>query len=101
MPILNLQPVIGQRPLLALTSLDQSVEQLCQKGIAASTHKTYDSAARRFNQFCIKFNVATPFPVSEQLLTYYAVFSVEEGLKSNPSGHTSLLYVTYDHNGLA
>ena len=50
-------------------------------GLIFSTQKTYSSAAHRFHDFRAKFNVLTPFPISEQLLTCFAAFPAEEGLK--------------------
>ena len=48
------RPVVGQRSRLGLTLLDQSAQQLRRKGIARQ-HKDIMTAARRFNQRCIKF----------------------------------------------
>jgi len=57
---------------LDITTLDQEVQYLCEQGIASSTRKTYQTALRRFAQFCTLYNVLTPFPVSESLLCYFA-----------------------------
>ena len=35
-----------------ITDLDATVQFLCQKGVAESTHKTYQCALRRFASFC-------------------------------------------------
>ena len=37
---------------------------------------------RRFNDFCRRYDVHTPFPVTENLLTYFAAFLAGEGLKA-------------------
>ena len=37
---------------------------------------------RRFNNFCASYGVHTPFPVTENLLTYFAAFLAEQGLKA-------------------
>lgn len=50
-------------------------------GLADSTQKTYRAASKRFNDFCIKFNINTPFPVSERLLCSFAAYLADDGLK--------------------
>ena len=47
------RPVVGQRSRLSLTLLDRSAQQLPRKGLARQ-HKDIMTAARRFNQLCIK-----------------------------------------------
>ena len=59
---------------LDVTNLDPVVHQLCKKGIAQSTQKTYDSAIKRFTSFCSLYSIASPFPVSEPILCYYAAY---------------------------
>lgn len=51
--------------------MDSTVHWFCSKGIAESTRKTYQSALRKFYQFCKQFNIISPFPVSESLLCYF------------------------------
>ena len=63
-----------------LASLDQAVQYFCDKGIAESTHKTYQSALRKFAHFCSTFSIVSPFPVSEALLCYYSSFLACENL---------------------
>ena len=57
------------------------VQHLCRKGVPASTCQTYDSAARRFNEFCMHFNVGNRFPVNKNLLIYFAMYLAQRGLK--------------------
>lgn len=63
-----------------LSSLAPSVQKYFQDGLAPSTQKTYAAALRRFHAFCLKFNVSSPFPVSEHLLCCFASFLADQGL---------------------
>eukprot|EP00731_Ephydatia_muelleri_P029971 Em0021g494a len=45
-----------------------------------STHRSYDCALRRFNSFCVEYNVFDPFPVNEKLLCYFATKLANDGL---------------------
>ena len=56
------------------------VQHYFHHGLASSTHKSYDSALRRFYSFCTKYDVFTPFPVTEKLLCYFAAALASEGL---------------------
>ena len=60
--------------------MDSTVHFFCTKGIADSTHKTYQSALRRFGTFCSLYSILSPFPVSEALLCYYASFLANQQL---------------------
>ena len=57
---------------LDLSQLDGTVQFFCAKGIAPSTHHTYQSALRKFSNFCSQYNIVSPFPVSEAISCYYA-----------------------------
>ena len=61
-------------PRLDVSQLDGTVQFLCKEGVAASTHRTYKSALKRFTDFCSMYNVLTAFPVSEPILCYCASF---------------------------
>ena len=50
------------------------------KGLAPSTLRTYNMAMNQFYTFCTKFNVVSPFPVSEHLMCCFAAFWADEGL---------------------
>ena len=65
---------------LDLTSLDATVQYFCNKGIADSTHRTYQSSLRRFFNFCEQYSILTPFPVSETILCYYASYLTSQSL---------------------
>ena len=57
-----------------------SVQQYFEQGLAPSTRRSYDAAMRRFHTFCVKYNVVSPFPVSEYTLCCFAAYLAEEGL---------------------
>lgn len=57
-----------------------SVQCYFRQGLAPTTQKTYGAALKRFHAFCVKYNVLTPFPVSEQLLCCFAAHLADEGL---------------------
>ena len=42
-----------------------SVEGYFQKSLASSTHTTYKAALKRFYSFCSRYNILSPFPVTE------------------------------------
>ena len=65
---------------LDLRTLDPTDQYFCEQGIASTAGKTYQSALRRFANFCSIYNVLTPFPVSESLLCYYASYLVTDKL---------------------
>ena len=74
------RPFAGPGGGLDLSSLDAAVQLYFHHGLASSTHKSYDSALRRFYSFCTKYDVFTPFPVTEKLLCYFAAALASEGL---------------------
>lgn len=45
-----------------------------------STQRSYESAKRRFVNFCRRSNCINPFPVNEQLLCRYVAYLLSEGL---------------------
>ena len=57
-----------------------TVQRYFAEGIAPSTRKTYSAASKRFHAFCVKFNVPSPFPVSEHTLCCFAAYLAEKGL---------------------
>ena len=65
---------------MVLASLDRAVQNYCSLGIAQSTRKTYATASRRFQRFCVEFNVSNPFPVLESTLCYFATYLAQSGL---------------------
>ena len=57
-----------------------SVQNYFSQGLAQSTRRSYDTAMRRFHAFCVRFNMHTPFPVSEYVLCCFAAYLADEGL---------------------
>lgn len=64
---------------LDISSLDRSVECYFRSGLAPSTHQSYESAKRRFLQFCKQANF-NPLPLNENLRCRYVAYLAEEGL---------------------
>ena len=54
--------------------MDPAVQHFFEKGLATSTHKTYQSAIRKFTTFCSLYAINSPFPVSESLLCYFSSY---------------------------
>ena len=65
---------------LDVTKLDASLQGYFHSGLAPSTHRSYDCALRRFNSFCMQYNVSDPFPVTEKLLCYFSTKLADDGL---------------------
>ena len=63
-----------------LTSLDPSLQFYFEQGLAQSTQRTYRAAMKHFVEFCSQYMIFNPFPLSEKLLCYYAVFMAKRGL---------------------
>ena len=57
-----------------LSSLDATVHYFCSQGVAPSTRSTYQSALRKFAEFCSLYSIITPFPVSESILCYFSSY---------------------------
>ena len=68
-------------PTLDITSLDIAVGGFLDKGIAASTRTAYRSAQRRYAEFCTRYGVTHPYPLTEHILCHYVAFLAKEGLK--------------------
>jgi len=60
--------------------LDVAVQLFCSKGLADSTHKTYQSALKKFNIFCSIYGILIPFPVSEAILCYFVTYLARQNL---------------------
>lgn len=57
-----------------------TVQYFFQQGLAPSTQKTYRAATKRFYSFCTAHNVLNPFPLSEQLLCFFASYLALQNL---------------------
>ena len=60
--------------------MDQLVQFYFEQGLSSSTHKTYATGTKRFNNFCISHNIVAPFPLSQSLLCYYVAYLAKQGL---------------------
>ena len=58
-----------------------AVQAYFGQGLASSTRKSYQAASNRFHQFCCRFNISSPFPVTEQILCCFAAYLADAGLK--------------------
>ena len=63
-----------------VVSSSRSCIIFASRTVAPSTRKTYSSASKIFHAFCVKFNIPSPFPVSEHTLCCFAAYLAEEGL---------------------
>ena len=50
---------------LAITRLDETVQEYFQRGLAQSTHRTYNTALKQFFVLCNTYEITDPFKVSE------------------------------------
>lgn len=57
-----------------------SVQKYFGLGLAPSTKRSYDAASRRFYNFCTKFDIVAPFPLTEHTLCLFAAHLADEGL---------------------
>ena len=60
--------------------MDEAVRFYCNRGLAESTRRTYQSGLNRYMSFCCAFGVPSPFPVSEMLLCYFVTSLARDGL---------------------
>ena len=65
---------------LALDDLEGSLQLFFWQGLAESTYRTDSSGMSCFYDFCVRFSVSSPFPVSEKLLCYFNVILADEKL---------------------
>ena len=77
---------------LALSSLDNSVQQFYAAGLAPSTKATYKAGQLKFIKFCVEYNIKNVLPVNQDILCYYVAFLGREGLAhSTIKGYLSAL----------
>ena len=55
------------------------VDIYCRRGLAESTHRTYQTGLKRYLSFCYAFNI-TPFPVSESQLCYFVTYLARQSI---------------------
>ena len=57
-----------------------SVQAYFNQGLAQSTQKTYSTAMRHFHEFCARFNITTPFPITEHTMCCFAAYLADRTL---------------------
>lgn len=72
---------VQPQPVLDITQLDAVVEGFLGDCIAPATRAVYKSAQCRYGAFCVKYGVATPYPLQEDTLCRYVAFLAREGLR--------------------
>ena len=63
-----------------LTALDSLVHFYFREGLATSTQKTYEARRKKFNQFCIAFNIFNSLLVNQQTLCYFVTYLAKHNL---------------------
>ena len=64
-----------------LSELDQAVQRYLGNCVAPSTCAAYRSAMRRYHNFCDRFKIQNPFPLTETIICRFVAFLGQEGLK--------------------
>ena len=73
--------LVGVTPRgLVIRELDECVQFFFGKGLAPSTPKTYEAAAKRFREFCQKYGILQPYPLTQGILSYYVTQLGSQGL---------------------
>ena len=75
-------PTHGRTTRLDVRSLDQAVQDLFTAGLALATLKVYKIGTNIYNSFYVLYNIAKPFPATEDVLTHLVAFLYKEGLKA-------------------
>ena len=65
------------------TELDPADQCYCSKGIAESTHKTYQSALCNFAQFCSTCSLISLFPVSVSVMLFCFISGMPKPVTSD------------------
>ena len=60
--------------------LDATIQDLCHKGLAHSTHRTYKAAVNRYTSFCVKYGISNAFPTNELILCRFVASLAQDGL---------------------
>ena len=71
---------IQQRPTQHLADLDKEVEGYLGKCVTPAIRAAYASAQRRYANFCQKFRIVEPYPLSEGTLCRFVAFLAHDGL---------------------
>ncbi len=54
--------------------LNESLKFFAENTLAANTKKLYEVGEKKYQEFCSKFRISKPFPATEHLLCYFAVY---------------------------
>ena len=79
---------------LDVPELEGSIQKYFKLGLAPASHHTYNAALKRFYLFCTKFNITTPFPVSERILCAFTAYLADKNL----SPQTGKVYLSAVRN---
>ena len=60
--------------------MDAALHFYIDQGLASSTKRTYGAGAKHFHEFCVKYNLFNPFPITEQTLCYFATYLASSDL---------------------
>ena len=63
------------------SELDKVVQRYLGNCVAPSTRAAYSSVVCRYHNFCNRFNIQNPFPLTESILCRFVAFLGKEGLK--------------------
>ena len=80
-------PPVRSPSRLVLSAMAPSVQSYFNQGLIQSTQKSYSRAMKHFHMFCTKFNLSTPFLLSEYTLCCFAVYLADEGLAPQTAKH--------------
>ena len=69
------------RGCLDVHSLDGAVQVFFAAGLVKASHRTYETAGKRFLRFCHDFAL-TQFPVNESILCYFVACLGQQGLSA-------------------
>ena len=64
---------------LGVQALDKSVQKYYSAALTSATKRTYQVGRKRYEDFCIKFNVPS-IPISESVMCYFVAYLGDQGL---------------------
>ncbi len=71
--------------------LDRLVSSILSK-VCTPQRTTYATGSKRFNSFCLSYNILTPFSVSQSTLCYYVAYLAKGGLAVNTNPDVIILW---------
>ena len=71
-----------------------SVQAYFKQGLAQSTQKSYSAAMKHFYEFCMRYNIETPFPLTEHTMCSFAAYLADSRL----APQTVRVYLAATHN---